>query len=76
MLMLLTLFPKSDKYIPQRRLPKNSRGETTVKVAYIFLEVRGRCFRTVSPNSCIISRESSLGKQEGYKSRIADFSSV
>lgn len=38
MLMLFTLFPNSVKYIPQRRLPKNSRGETAVKVAYIFLE--------------------------------------
>lgn len=75
MLMLFTLFPNNDKYIPQRRLLKNSRGETTVRVTYIFLE-RCKCFRTVSPNSCIMSRESSLGRQEGYKSRIVDFSSV
>lgn len=37
-----------------------------------FPKVGGRCFRTVSPNSCITSRECSLGRQGDYKSRIVE----
>lgn len=72
MLMLFTLFPNNVKYIPQEEVPKNSRGETAVRVTYIFLEWGGRCFRTVSPNTRITSRAFSLGRQEGYKSRIVE----
>lgn len=70
--MLFTLFPNNVKYIPQEEVPKNSRGETAVRIAYIFLEWGGRCSRTVSPNARITSRACSLGRQEGYKSRIVE----